>query len=369
MNHPHRIDNFNGGPAALPLAALTRAQAEFLNFAGTGASILEISHRSKSYEQVHQRTQQLIRTLLGVPEDYHVLFLQGGASQQFAMLPMNLLADGQVGAYALTGSWSKKALDEAARVGQTRVAFDGAEDGYRHVPRGEDVLVADGDAYLHLTSNNTIVGSQWKSFPNTGDTPLVADMSSDILSRPIPVSQFSMIYAGAQKNLGPAGVTVVILKSSWLERAKEIAKDKNLPVILRYDQHAKSDSLYNTPPVFAIYMVQLVLEWLADEGGVEAAADLGKRKAGQIYDAIDNSSGFYQGHTDVESRSSTNITFKLPTPELDKAFVSDAAENGLMGLGGHRSIGGCRASVYNAVSMEACERLVEYMNSFRRVHG
>ncbi|WDL97846.1 3-phosphoserine/phosphohydroxythreonine transaminase [Alicyclobacillus sp. ALC3] len=369
MNHPDRVDNFNGGPAALPLEALQKAQAELLNFNGTGISMLELGHRTKAYAAVHQNAKDLLRQLLKVPNDYDILFLQGGASLQFAMLPMNYLTPERSGAYALTGSWSKKALDEAKRVGPTRVAFDGKPDGYRQIPPADTIAVNPSDAYLHVTSNNTIVGSQWKAFPDTGSVPLVADMSSDILSRAIDVSKFAMIYAGAQKNLGPAGVTVVIVKKSFVEQSTAIADERNLSVMLRYDQYAANDSLYNTPPVFAIYVVGLVLEWLAAQGGVEAAADLGRRKADLVYGAIDASSGFYQGHCVPEGRSTTNVTFRLPTPELDKAFLAAAEENGLVGLGGHRSVGGCRASLYNAVSLDACERLVEFMDSFRRVNG
>ncbi|MDQ0189547.1 phosphoserine transaminase [Alicyclobacillus cycloheptanicus] len=369
MNHRDRVDNFNGGPAALPVEALEKAQAELLNFAETGASIVEISHRSKAYEAVHQQTKALLKELLEVPDDYEILFLQGGASLQFAMVAMNLLDNEHTGAYALTGSWSKKAREEAARVGRVRTVFDGAESEFRTIPGVEQVVPAPGDAYLHLTSNNTIYGTQWHAFPDTGEVPLVADMSSDILSHRIPVRQFSLIYAGAQKNLGPAGVTVVIIKSSLVARAKAIAEEKNIPVILRYDLHAKHDSLYNTPPVFAIYLMGLVLEWLRDHGGVAQAEARGRQKGKLIYDAIDNSDGFYRGYAAPDSRSYTNVTFNLPTRELEQAFLAGAEENGMIGLGGHRSVGGCRASIYNAVSVEACERLAEYMDSFRRVHG
>lgn len=369
MMHPDRIDNFGGGPAALPLPVLQAVQAELLNFAGSGMSALEISHRSPAYEDLQAQAEDDLRELLGISPDYAILFLQGGASLQFAMLPFNFLGASSIAAYALTGSWSEKALAEAQKLGATRVVADGRPQQYRRIPDLATTAIEPDDAYFHLTSNNTIFGSQWRTFPDTGDVPLVADMSSDILSRAIPVDRFGLIYAGAQKNLGPSGVTVVIVRRSWLDAAKQIADAKQLPTILRYDTHVKNNSMYNTPPVFAVWVVAKVLNWLKQTGGVAAAERLGQAKAERIYSVIDDSRGFYSGYVDAGSRSRTNVTFRLPTPELEQLFLVEAEENGLSGLAGHRSVGGCRASLYNAVSVDACDRLAEFMVSFRRVHS
>lgn len=359
-----RADNFNAGPAALPREVLERAQRELLNFEGTGMSVMELSHRSKTYEAVQERAEALLRELLSIPPEYRVLFLQGGASLQFAMVPMNFLKPGQTAAYVRTGSWSEKAEKEAAALGQVRVAASTEEGGYRRIPGMGEIQVAPDDAYLHITSNNTIEGTQWHEFADTGQVPLVADMSSDILSRPIPVEKFGLIYAGAQKNLGPSGVTVVILREAWLEHAR-----RDIPTMLRYDIHAKNRSLYNTPPTFAIYLLGLVLEWAREQGGVAALADRNERKARIVYEAIDQSEGFYTGHAEPPSRSRMNITFRCPTPDLDQRFAAEAKEAGLVGLAGHRSVGGLSASLYNAVSEASCTRLAEFMQDFRRRWG
>jgi phosphoserine aminotransferase len=359
-----RADNFNAGPAALPLPVLQRARDELLNFAGTGMSVLEMSHRSKTYEAVQQRAEALLRQLLDIPSDYRVLFLQGGASLQFAMVPLNFLPPGRTAAYVRTGSWSEKAEAEAAKIGQVRVAASTEDGGYRRIPDVSELQWDPEDAYVHITSNNTIEGTQWQQFPDTGSVPLVADMSSDILSRPIPVERFGLIYAGAQKNLGPSGVTVVIVRDAWLETAR-----RDLPTMLRYDVHAKHGSLYNTPPTFAIYLLGLVLEWVRDQGGVAAMQVQNEEKARIVYEAIDQSDGFYAGHAEPNSRSRMNVTFRCPTPDLDKRFAAEAAEAGLVGLAGHRSVGGLRASLYNAVTVESCARLAEFMHDFRRRMG
>lgn len=358
------VHNFNAGPAALPEAALQKAEAELVNFQGNGLSLMEASHRGNMYEDVHNHAKSLLMELFNVPSGYDVLFLQGGASLQFAMLPMNFVRDGHPGAYVMTGSWASKALSEAKIIGPTRIAGSSESSNFHRVPSQAEIVVDPSDAYLHFTSNETIGGLQWKSFPDAGGVPLVADMSSDILSRPVPVSQFSMIYAGAQKNLGPSGVTVVIVKSDWLT-----SENSQVPTILRYSTHAKNNSLYNTPPTFSIYLLSLVLEWVKEQGGVQSIADLNQKKAQLIYDAIDDSDGYYVGYIDKEYRSTMNITFGLGTPELEQAFLAEAKRVGFVGLNGHRSVGGCRASTYNAVPLSSCERLVEFMREFKRKNG
>ena len=355
-----RAYNFNAGPAALPLDVLKEAQAELLNFNGTGMSVMELSHRSKDYEAVHNQAKELLRRLLAIPEDYEVLFVQGGASLQFSMVPMNLLLPEKTANYILTGVWSEKALDEAKKEGRTKVGATTAEQKYRSIPELEDFDLAPDEAYVHVTSNNTIYGTQWKQFPNTKDVPLVADMSSDILSKPLDIKRFGMIYAGAQKNLGPSGVTVVIIRKDLLERSPQ-----ELPTMLNYNTHASKNSMFNTPPTFAIYLLGKVLSWVERYGGVKAIEKLNDVKASMIYDAIDQSNGFYVGHAEKASRSVMNVTFNLASEELEKKFLAEAREKGFVGLNGHRSIGGCRASIYNAVPVEACEALREFMLEFK----
>ncbi|AKU27248.1 3-phosphoserine/phosphohydroxythreonine transaminase [Geobacillus stearothermophilus] len=355
-----RAYNFNAGPSALPLPVLERAQKELLNFQNTGMSVMELSHRSKEYEAVHNAAKERLKRLLNVPDGYDVLFLQGGASLQFSMVPMNLLTEGKIGCYVLTGAWSEKALKEAQKIGLTTVVASSKEANYTYIPPLDDVKWPKNAAYVHITSNNTIFGTQWKEFPDT-PVDLVADMSSDILSRPFDVSKFALIYAGAQKNLGPSGVTVVILRNDLLERIPD-----GLPTMLDYRTHQKSNSLYNTPPTFAIYMLSLVLEWVEEQGGVAAMEERNRQKAAVLYEAIDESGGFYKPHAEKGSRSLMNVTFTLPNEELTKTFLAEAKERGFVGLGGHRSVGGCRASIYNAVPLEACEALASFMNDFRR---
>jgi phosphoserine aminotransferase len=355
-----RAYNFNAGPSALPLSVLERAQAELLNFQNTGMSVMELSHRSKEYDAVHNSAKERLKRLMNIPDTHDVLFLQGGASLQFSMVPMNFLSEGKIGNYVLTGSWSEKALKEAQKVGSTHIAASSKEANYTHIPKFEDIQLSENAAYLHITSNNTIFGTQWHEFPNM-PVDLVADMSSDILSREINVGQFAFIYAGAQKNLGPSGVTVVIIRNDLFERIPD-----NLPTMLDYRTYSKSNSLYNTPPTFAIYMLSLVLEWVEEEGGVKAIEARNQEKAAIVYEAIDASNGFYAPHAEKESRSLMNVTFTLPNEELTKKFLAEANEKGFVGLAGHRSVGGCRASIYNAVPLEACEALAAFMNDFRR---
>ncbi|HHY74455.1 MAG TPA: 3-phosphoserine/phosphohydroxythreonine transaminase [Bacillus bacterium] len=360
MKHAY---NFNAGPSALPLEVLQKAQAELIDFKGSGMSVMELSHRSKEYEAVHNNAQATLKKLLNIPENYDVLFLQGGASLQFSMIPMNFLQEGQIANFVLTGSWSEKALQEAKKLGQTHIAASTKESKYKSIPSFEEIKLSENPAYLHITSNNTIYGTQWADFPSFGNIDVMADMSSDILSRPFDVEKFSLIYAGAQKNLGPSGVTVVILKKELLSRIPE-----NLATMLDYRTHTESNSLYNTPPTFGIYMLSLVLNWVKELGGVEKIQQINEQKASILYNTIDESEGFYSAHALPGSRSNMNVTFTLTNDELSKEFLAGAKEAGFVGLNGHRSVGGCRASIYNAVPIEACEALRDYMLSFKAKH-
>lgn len=358
------IYNFNAGPAVLPPAVLEQVQAELRDYQGRGMSIMEMSHRSKEFEAIVGDAEASFTRLLGLEDGYRVLFLQGGASTQFAMVPMNFLAAGTSADYILTGSWADKAYEEAALIGQARAAASTREGGYRRVPRPEEIELSEAPAYVHLTSNETIQGIQWHAFPDVGGRPLVADMSSDIMSRRLDAGRFALIYAGAQKNLGPSGVTVVLVREGWLEQA-----NKKLPTMLRYATHAKNNSLYNTPPTFGVYVLNLVLQWVEELGGLEAMERRNEEKAALVYGAIDRSDGFYRGHAEPESRSLMNITFRLPSEELEKRFVAEAQGVGMVGLAGHRSVGGVRASTYNALSREACAALAAFMDEFARRNG
>lgn len=355
-----RTYNFNAGPSALPLAVLEKAQQELIDFRGNGMSVMELSHRSKAFEEVHNQAIDRLKGLLSIPDNYEVLFLQGGASLQFSMIPMNFLHSGKNAGYVMTGSWSEKALAEAKLFGNVFQAASTKEEKYRHIPNIEEIKYDEADAYLHITSNNTIYGTQWKDFPDTGTVPLIADMSSDILSKPIDVSKFGLIYAGAQKNLGPSGVTVVIIRKDLLEKANE-----NIPTMLKYSTHVKNNSLYNTPPTFGIYMLGEVLGWVQELGGLQSIAIRNEEKAQLIYDVIDRSEGFYRGHALPDSRSLMNITFNLKTEELESKFLTEAKQEGFVGINGHRSIGGCRASTYNAVPYETCHAFREFMTHFQ----
>lgn len=359
-----RIFNFNAGPATLPLVVLEEAQSELLNFKGTGMSVMENSHRTKEYEAINSEAEALIKELLSVPENYRVLFLQGGASTQFAAVPMNLVSSDSHADYILTGVWAEKAHEEAAKFIKTNVVASTKAENFNRIPRIDEIKLSEGPTYVHLCSNNTIYGTQWQSFPDLGNVPLIGDMSSDILSRRFDVSKFGLIYAGAQKNLGPAGVTVVIIRKDLLDKIPS-----NIPSMLRYDIHAKNDSLYNTPPSFSVYMVNLVLRWIKNNGGLAAMEKRNVEKAAYIYNTIDNSDGFYQGHAVKESRSQMNITFRLPNEELEKSFASEATKQGMVGLKGHRSVGGLRASVYNAMSSEGCMALAQFMKAFQSKNG
>lgn len=359
----NRAYNFNAGPAALPLEVLRQAQEEFVDYRGIGMSIMEISHRSKEYEKVNDEAQSLLKELLGVPSGYQVLFLQGGASTQFAMIPMNFLTAGKTAGYALTGSWADKAYKEAMPFGDVYEAASGKASDFRRIPASNEFDVRSDAAYIHITSNETIAGSQYPAYPDTGSVPLIGDLSSDILCRPVDVSKFGMIYAGAQKNLGPSGVTVVILREDMLQAAP-----KHVPTMLRYETHMKSKSLYNTPPVYSVYIVNLVLNWIKGHGGLEAIERMNREKTKLIYDAIDGSGGFYRGLVEQESRSLMNITFALADEELEKQFIQESEKQGFVGLKGHRDVGHLRASTYNAVPCESCKALADFMKDFQQRH-
>ncbi|GGA38480.1 3-phosphoserine/phosphohydroxythreonine transaminase [Paenibacillus physcomitrellae] len=355
-----RAYNFNAGPAALPLEVLQRAQAEFVDYKGTGMSIMEMSHRGAVYESVHHEAQSRLLKLFGSPSGYKVLFLQGGATTQFAMIPLNFLSEGKSAGYVRTGSWADKALKEAKLVGEAFVAASSESAGFRQVPDLSKLELPEQTAYVHLTSNETIEGTSFFEYPDTGSVPLIADMSSDILSRPFDLETFGMVYAGAQKNLGPSGVTVVIAREELLEQSP-----KHLPTIFRYDTHYKNDSLYNTPPSFSIYMVNEVLKWIEEQGGLTGIEQLNRKKAGLLYEAIDQSEGFYSGFAQPDSRSLMNVTFRLGSEDLEKKFVKESEAAGFVGLKGHRSVGGLRASIYNAVPFEAIAALVQFMEDFK----
>ncbi len=361
-----RVFNFSPGPATLPLPVLEEVQRNLLALPGVGASILEISHRSKTFEEIIRQAEANIRALLNLPEHYHVLFLQGGASLQFSQVPMTFLRGSSRSAdYIVTGSWGKRALAEAQKEGNVRVVWDGKGEQYSRVPASGEYTIAQDAVYVHFTSNETIQGVQFSSEPETGNVPLVCDASSDFLSRPIDVSRYGLIYAGAQKNVGPAGVTIVIIRQDLLEQVPE-----NLPTMLDYRVHVEHGSLYNTPPVFAVYVVMLVTRWLLENiGGLEQMHAINRQKAQLLYDAIDRSEGFYRGHAQPGSRSLMNVTWRLPSEELEAQFVKEAKEAGLHELKGHRSVGGIRASIYNAMPIEGVRTLVEFMEAFRQRHA
>jgi phosphoserine aminotransferase len=359
------VHNFNAGPAVLPKAALERAQAELLDYAGSGMSILEMSHRSPAFDAILQKTEADLRALLDMPDNYRVLFLQGGASLQFAMVPMNLRPSGASADYIVNGAWGKAAIQDAQKLGEVHLAHSTESTGFDRISPVDKLDLDANAAYLHFTSNETIHGVEWQSEPPapTG-VPLVCDMSSDFLSRPVEVSKYGLIYAGAQKNAGPAGVTIVILREDLLERAPA-----SLPVMLSYPVQVKGGSMHNTPPCFAIYMVGLVLEWLRSIGGLTEIERRNREKARLVYGAIDGSGGFYRGHAQAESRSVMNVTFRLPGDELDVEFARQAQAQGLIGLKGHRSVGGIRASLYNALPLESVQVLVQLMAEFLRKNG
>ena len=350
--------NFYAGPAILPQEVMKKAQEELLDFNGIGLSIMEISHRSKDFEGVINTAEAKIRQLLGVPENYTVMFLQGGASLQFGMIPMNLLK-GKKADYVHTGEWAKKAIKEAKLFGTVNVAASSEDKGFNYIP--EKFGFSPDAQYVHVTSNETIGGIQWPAFPDTNGVPKIIDMSSDIFSRKIDFLDVGMIYAGAQKNIGPAGVTLVIMRNDLVEACAD-----GLTTMLSYKTHAKEKSLYNTPPCFAIYVIKLVMDWIEGKGGLAAVEKINEQKAKAIYDAIDHSNGYYKGTANVKDRSRMNVTFRLPSEELEEKFINEAKKAGFIGLKGHRSVGGCRASIYNAMGLEGVQALVRFMETFAK---
>ncbi|MDZ7772275.1 MAG: 3-phosphoserine/phosphohydroxythreonine transaminase [Balneolaceae bacterium] len=358
-----RVHNFSAGPAALPQPVLEKAQSQLLDIAGTGRSIMEMSHRSALYSEVDHQAKVRLRDLLGLGSEFEIMFLQGGASSQFMMLPMNFLEEEHTAGYLDTGRWSAKAITEARRFGQVDVLFSSEDDAYRRVPEAGTFEVDPQWTYLHYTSNNTVAGTQFPYEPHAGEVPLACDASSDLLSRAITPDTYGLIYAGAQKNVGPAGVTIVIIRRDFLERSRVSGE---IPTILRYRTHA--EKIFNTPPVFNVYMVGLVLEWLQEQGGVAHFEELSHRKAGLIYEEIDRD-GFYEGAVEAGSRSLMNVTFRLADRALEERFLEEASEEKLMGLKGHRSVGGVRASLYNAVPLASAEALAQFMRSFREQYG
>lgn len=358
-----RIFNFAAGPAVLPLEVLEEAQRDLLSLPGVGMSVLEISHRSKTFDDIIQGCEADMRTLGGIPSNYKVLFLQGGASLQFSMVPMNLLPPGGSADYIVTGVWSQKAVKEAKKVGGVTIAGSTESEQFTRTPKQSELTLDPNAAYVHMTSNNTIYGTEWHWLPETGSVPLVSDMSSDIFSRPVDVAKHAMIYAGAQKNLAPAGVTLAIIRQDLLERSQP-----SLHTMLNYKVHADNQSMYNTPPVFPIYIMRLVMKWLLKNGGLAAVEKTNARKAEKLYAEIDRT-GFYRGHAAKDSRSRMNVTFRLPNEELEKRFAKEATGAGLDGLKGHRSVGGMRASIYNAFPEAGVDALVDFMKQFEQKNG
>jgi phosphoserine aminotransferase len=363
MSMTTRIYNFSAGPAVLPLPVLEEAQRDLIALPGVGMSILEISHRSKPFEDILHGAIEDIRSLAGIPANYKILMLQGGASLQFSMVPMNLLSPGATADYIDTGSWADKAAKEARRVGNVNIAATTKAQSYSWIPQRSELKLTPGAAYVHMTSNNTIEGTEWKSLPETGGVPLVSDTSSDIFSRAIDVSRHGLIYAGAQKNLGPSGVTLVIIREDLLARSSD-----TLPTMLNYRVHAENDSLYNTPNTFGVYILGLTMKWLKSLGGLGAIAKINERKASKLYAEIDRT-GFYRGTAQKESRSLMNVTFRLATEDLERAFVKESTAAGLDGLKGHRSVGGMRASLYNAFPEAGVDALIDFMRHFEARRG
>ncbi len=361
----NRIHNFSAGPAVLPESVLEKARDQMLNFEGSGMSVMEMSHRSKPFEKILAQAEQGVRKILNVPENYEILFLQGGASFQFAMVPINLYISGQPVDVLHTGVWTKKAIDELKKLTEFKIVATSEKENFTYIPKLSEIQFNPKASYVHMCSNNTIYGTQWKAFPKTGNVPLVADMSSDILSRPLDINQFGLIFAGAQKNIGPSGVTLVIIRKDLAERC-----NPNLATMLQYRTHIKEKSMYNTPPTFAIYIAALVMEWIEKEGGLVAIEKRNEAKAKLLYDVIDASS-FYQAHAKDDSRSFMNVVFRIKNKNeaLEEKFASDANKAGLSGLKGHRSAGGLRASIYNAMPVEGVKALAQFMKEFEKKNG
>jgi len=357
-----RAYNFNAGPAAMPLAVLERAQSELVDLGGFGMSVMEMSHRSKEFQAIIDGAEAGIRRLMGIPEEYAVLFLQGGASLQFAMIPMNLRRPGKSADYVDTGSWASKAIKEARITGATNVAWSGKGDNYMRIPKAGELKLTPDAEYLHICTNETIGGIRWMQFPEIS-APLVADMSSEILSRTVDVNRFAVIYAGAQKNLGPSGLAIVIMRKDLIDRAPE-----TVPIFLRYSTHLADGSMYNTPNTWGVYMLKLTCDWVESQGGVAAIQKLNEKKAGKIYEVLD-SSNFWRSPVEKESRSIMNVVWRLETETLEEQFLAQAKKAGFVGLKGHRSVGGIRASIYNAVPLDAVDALTSFMKDFEKKNG
>jgi phosphoserine aminotransferase len=355
--------NFYAGPSTLPFEVLKEMEADFVDYKGMGLSLVETSHRSPEYDEVHMSVISGIKNLLGIGDDYSVVLMGGGATLQFSAVPMNLAGPGKAADYVVSGTWAKKALADAKIYCAPRVVWDGKDNSYTGLPDASAVKAGADSAYLHITSNETINGVQWKDFP-VSDVPLVADMSSDILSRPLPMERFGLIYAGAQKNLAPAGVTLVIIRNDLLDRAGD-----GVGAYLKYKTHAEKDSLYNTPPVFSIWAMSRVIKWIEGKGGLEGIRKLNEEKSALLYDAIDATGGFFRCPVDASVRSDMNVVFTLADDNLESAFLKGASEQGMLGLKGHRSVGGCRASIYNAVPLEGVRALADYMKDFAKKNG
>jgi phosphoserine aminotransferase len=360
----HRIFNFNAGPSTLPLDVLKKVQEELLDYAGSGMSVMEMSHRSPEFDEINETTIALVRELMGVGDDYHVMFCTGGASTQFAMIPLNFAHDGQKGAYVDTGTWSTKAIKEANILGEAHLAGSSKDNAFSHIPKAADLNVPGDSPYLHITTNNTIKGTQYHYTPEFDGIPLIADMSSDIFSRQLDYSKFAMVYAGTQKNLGPAGACLVIMHDSLLQKCK----DGN-PSMWDYRTHASKKSLYNTPPSLTIYIVKLVLEWIKKQGGLAGVEKINKAKYDKVYGMIEQYSDFFTGTAQEDSRSWMNVTLRLPNEDLEKKLIADAKAAGFGGLKGHRSVGGVRISMYNAMTLDGVEKLIGFMDEFRKANS
>ena len=352
-----RVFNFSAGPSMLPVPVLEKAAKQMLNYENSGMSVMEMSHRSSSYLDIFNKTKDLLKKVMNIPDGYEIVFIQGGATQQFSMVPLNLLKNGKAD-YIITGSFSKKAATEAKKYGEINIAYDGSDNDFKHIPTQDELKLDPEASYVHLCANNTIYGTEWKYVPETNGVPIIADMSSNILSKPIDVSKYGMIYAGAQKNMGIAGLGVAIIKKDLLQKVSATT-----PVLLDYTLMIENDSMYNTPPAYAIYVLGLVLEWIDEMGGLEVMEKRNIEKAKLLYDYLD-SSDFYKDHSDKDNRSLMNVTFTTPSKELDAKFVKESIEAGMTNLKGHRSVGGIRASIYNAMPLEGVEKLVAFMKEF-----
>ena len=354
-----RVFNFNPGPAALPLEVLKEVQAEFLDYQGTGMSIIEMSHRSEPYETLNKQVEDDMKELMGIGDDYRVIFIQGGATMQFSLVPFNLMKEDQSADYVVTGEFAQRAYKQSQQLGKTHAAADLSAENFKRVPKVSELQMSPAQSYLHITTNNTIYGTAWREYPDFGDVTLVADMSSDFLSQPFNAEKFDLIYAGVQKNLGPSGAAAVVIKKTLLEKC-----NANIPEYFSYKIHAKNNSLYNTPPSFTVYVVGKVLKWLKAKGGLEAMGKINLEKANMIYGIIDKYPDFYRGHAAKDSRSMMNATFRLPSEDLEKAFVKEAEAKGMVGVKGHRSVGGMRVSMYNYMPLEGCAQLAQFMEDF-----